>query len=174
MARRLYFTPSRFTMGVGPLLVTLTLVFIVLVVAVDRAAPGLRITALHNSVLRLVSLTLLIASAVLYVRTITTVREAAAAGRLVTDGPFRYVRHPIYAVYIFLVCPAIVIAVASWPGLTIPCVAYGLYRLLIGREEARLEASFGDEYRVYRRRVGGIVPRRRAVDDRPASGVRAA
>ena len=166
MARRVYFNPSRSTMGVGPLLVTLTLAYIVLVVVVDRAAPGLRIAALHNGALRLVSVILLVAAALLYVRTITTVREAAATGRLVTDGPFRYVRHPIYAAYIFLVCPAVVIAVASWPGLSIPFVAYGLYRLLIPREEARLEAVFGDEYRDYRRRVGGIVPRRRPAPDR--------
>jgi protein-S-isoprenylcysteine O-methyltransferase Ste14 len=174
MARRLYFNPSRATMGVGPLLVTLGLAYITLMVAVGRATPGLRITALAGSAPRFAVAILLVMAAVLYVRTITTVREAAAAGRLVTDGPFRYVRHPIYATYVFLVCPAVVIAVASWPGLSIPFVAYGLYRLLVPREELRLEAIFGDDYRDYRRRVGGIVPRRSAVDDRPASGARAA
>ncbi len=159
MARRVYFNPSRSTMGVGPLLVTLALAYIVLVVAVDRAAPGLRIAALHNGALRLVSVILLVAAGLLYVRAITAVREAGATGRLVTDGPFRHIRHPIYAAYIFLVCPAVVIVVASWPGLSIPFVAYGLYRLLIPREEAHLEAVFGDDYRDYRQRVGGIVPR---------------
>lgn len=153
-------------MGVGPLLVTLVLAYIVLVAVVDRAAPGLRIAALHNGALRILSIILLVAAALLYVRTITLVREAASAGRLVTDGPFRYLRHPIYAIYIFLVCPAVAIALASWPGLTVPFVAYGLYRLLIPREEARLEAVFGDEYRAYRRQVGGIVPRRRPARDR--------
>jgi hypothetical protein len=61
-------------MGVGPLLVTLALAYIVLVVAVDHAAPGLRIAALHNGALRVVSVILLVAAAVLYVRTVTTVR----------------------------------------------------------------------------------------------------
>jgi protein-S-isoprenylcysteine O-methyltransferase Ste14 len=82
------------------------------------------------------------------------------------------VRHPIYPTYIFLVCPAIVIAFASWPGLSIPFVAYGLYRLLIPREEARLEAVF-DAHREYRRRVRGLVARVRRSSERTSRAMAA-
>lgn len=170
MARRVYYYPSRSTFGVGPALVTLTLAYVVLVVVVDRLDPGLRIAALHHAALRTVSAVVLAVAVLLYVRTITAVRAAAAAGRLVTEGPFRFVRHPIYAIHILLVCPAVALAVASWPGLTIPLVAYCLFRLLIPREERLLRTRFGDEYRAYEGHLNRILPRCRAQAEDAAQG----
>jgi len=43
--------------------------------------------------------------------------------------------------------------------LTTPLVAAVCYRLCIPHEEARLLKQFGEAYRAYRDRVGGIVPR---------------
>jgi protein-S-isoprenylcysteine O-methyltransferase Ste14 len=140
----------------------LTLGYIVLVLVVVRIDPGLHIPALRHGPVRVASAALLVAAVLLYVRTITAVREAAAAGQLVIGGPFRYVRHPIYATYILLVCPAVMLVVASWPGLAIPLVAYCFFRLLIPREERRLRTRFGDEYRAYERQSNRILPRLRA------------
>ncbi len=80
---------------------------------------------------------------------------------MLTTGIFARVRHPIYADFIFLTCPAVVLVAWAWPMLALPFVAYGLYRLFIGGEEARLIEEFGAAYTAYRERVPALVPRLR-------------
>jgi protein-S-isoprenylcysteine O-methyltransferase Ste14 len=159
--KRVYARPSLSTLGVGPALVLLTFVWVGLVCVLTRTHASLAIPDWPRAALRDVSLVLLVVAVIIYVWTITLVRNAHERRVLVTDlGPYRYVRHPIYALYLFLVCPAFVMVIGSWPALSIPPVFVVLYGLLIGREEARLEVQFGDAYREYRCRVGGLVPRR--------------
>lgn len=81
-----------------------------------------------------------------------------AAGRLVTNGIFRLVRHPQYA-GIFL---AIVGQLVHWP--TIPTLALApfiiiAYVHLARREEARLVEQFSASYVEYRQYVPMFLPR---------------
>jgi protein-S-isoprenylcysteine O-methyltransferase Ste14 len=146
-------------MGVGPAIVLLTLAYIVVATLVARAVPAASAAVLHHGWEQVLGRVLLVSAAVLYVPTITRVRRAAEQERLITDGLFAHVRNPIYALFIFLVCPAVALVAGTWVVLATPFVAYGLYRLLIPREEAGLRARFGEAYEAYRRRVPGLVPR---------------
>jgi protein-S-isoprenylcysteine O-methyltransferase Ste14 len=78
---------------------------------------------------------------------------------LVTNGPYRWVRHPMYtSLYILVV--AIFLASANWlvglPGL-ISLTIILLNRL--SREEALMLEQFGDTYRAYMQRTGRLFPR---------------
>ena len=79
---------------------------------------------------------------------------------LVTSGPYRLVRHPLYAVAIFAFAAIGVIA-ANWFIIAMVSVALaGVYFYVIPREEAALTKKFGDAYRDYARTTGRLVPRR--------------
>lgn len=78
--------------------------------------------------------------------------------RLVTTGPYRWVRHPLYTVGIALFL-AIALMAANWFILLWAVVAVIAVRLVvIPREEAQLVAKFGDDYRRYRTGTGSLLP----------------
>ena len=78
---------------------------------------------------------------------------------LVTSGPYRWVRHPLYTVSLILIL-SIGIMAASWFILALTGIAVVLVRsLVIPREESELLAKFGDDYKKYQARTGRIVPR---------------
>lgn len=78
---------------------------------------------------------------------------------LVTTGPYRWIRHPLYATGGVLVL-AVGLMAASWFILLFALIALATIRLVVvPLEERELEAKFGDAYRRYRERTGALVPR---------------
>ncbi len=77
---------------------------------------------------------------------------------LVVSGPYRLVRHPVYAGYLALLLGS---AVASLNVCLLLLWPVSLLGILIqaGSEERLLAARFGREYERYGRRVGRFVPR---------------
>jgi protein-S-isoprenylcysteine O-methyltransferase Ste14 len=78
---------------------------------------------------------------------------------LVTEGPYRWVRHPMYTALILFVI-AWFLASANWlvglPGVL------GLAAILINRvdrEEALMIEQFGDQYRAYAQSTGRFLPK---------------
>jgi len=80
-------------------------------------------------------------------------------GRLVTTGAYAYMRHPLYAVWVFLLAPGAALLVGSWLLLSVPPAMYVAARLFIPREEVELEERYGNLFREYRQRTGRLVPR---------------
>ena len=78
---------------------------------------------------------------------------------LVTVGPYRVIRHPLYAMGIGLFL-AVGLMAASWFILLFALIALAAIRLVVvPLEERELIARFGDAYRAYARRTGALVPR---------------
>jgi protein-S-isoprenylcysteine O-methyltransferase Ste14 len=79
--------------------------------------------------------------------------------RLVTDGPYRYVRHPMYSSF-WLWAIAQALLLPNWVAGLSGLVGVGLlYFGRVGAEEALMQKSFGEEYRAYAARTGRIIPR---------------
>jgi protein-S-isoprenylcysteine O-methyltransferase Ste14 len=77
---------------------------------------------------------------------------------LVTTGPYRLVRHPIY-LGLVLVALGAALAFGNWPALTI--VPVGIVPTFAWRaraEEQRLSRAFGERYAIYRRQTRAIIP----------------
>ena len=78
--------------------------------------------------------------------------------RLITDGPFRWVRHPFFAGYILgaLAAPVAIESVVLWllgslmVGITVSAA--------IREERVWLASPMGDKYREYRRKTGMFLP----------------
>ncbi len=78
---------------------------------------------------------------------------------LITDGPFRHVRHPIYALSMLLmICSAVV--VPTLPMLVVAIAHLVLNYLKARNEENHLLTVHGDLYRRYLARTGRFFPKR--------------
>lgn len=85
--------------------------------------------------------------------------SAAAPRRLLRTGPYRFVRHPIYASYALAWMAGAVAIPHVWPWLVV-LVMLVQYLIAIAQEERTFLASeLGDEYRRYRDETGMMVPR---------------
>jgi len=139
-----------------------TLLYSAAVFGLQRAyLPDLDIMPIPALVALTTGIILVAAGLALYIAAIRQVRAALHQRRLVTDGVYAHVRHPIYASFTLLIVPGIAIMVRSVLGLSVPVVMYLLLRALIGKEEAHLERQFGDEYVRYRDRANLVFPRLR-------------
>lgn len=72
---------------------------------------------------------------------------------LITDGPFRLSRNPVYIGYTLLYLGVAFWVNSAWPLVFLPLVLWLMRRMVIDREEAYLEHRFGEVYRTYKRRV---------------------
>jgi protein-S-isoprenylcysteine O-methyltransferase Ste14 len=81
---------------------------------------------------------------------------------LVTGGPYRGVRHPLYTTGLTLLL-ALGLMAGSWFVLLATVIAFALLRVLvIPREEQALLAKFGERYQAYMLRTGRLMPRVRS------------
>ena len=88
-----------------------------------------------------------------FARSRTAVMPHLPASRLVTSGPYRLTRNPMY-VGITLAYVGIALLIdTAWPVLLLPLVLALLFVVVVRREERYLERAFGDAYRSYRRLV---------------------
>lgn len=79
--------------------------------------------------------------------------------RLVTDGIYASLRHPIYAaVWLSMIAQALLLN--NWiAGLGGILTFLPVYLVRVPKEERLMIEQFGQDYREYMRRVGGIFPR---------------
>jgi len=78
--------------------------------------------------------------------------------QLVTHGPYRWVRHPLYTVGMTLFVSMALIA-ANWFILLATLLSFVMLLVRLPKEEEMLIAKFGDEYREYMQRTGSLLPR---------------
>jgi len=86
------------------------------------------------------------------------VHKAFNQRKLLTSGVFAYVRNPVYAAFIWLIAPAMVLVTGFLLLVVLPFAMYGLIRVLIVEEDRYLEQRFGQEYIDYKKRVNAVVP----------------
>ncbi len=88
-----------------------------------------------------------------FIRAGTNVRPDLPVTALVTSGPYRYSRNPLY-----MACTIIYLGITLSIGslwllvILIPALAVVRYRI-VRREEEYLESRFGDNYRAYKAQV---------------------
>lgn len=89
------------------------------------------------------------------------------AGRVVADGPYRYVRNPLYLGSWCMIAAMAFTMPPTGALFTVLLITLFLLRLILG-EEAFLTEQLGDPYRAYLQAVPRLVPRLRGAP--PAAG----
>jgi len=83
----------------------------------------------------------------------TNVDPYEPATTVVTGGPYRFTRNPMYVGFTLMYVGISALADALLPILLLPAVQQLMRRGVIEREERYLESKFGDEYLQYKGRV---------------------
>jgi protein-S-isoprenylcysteine O-methyltransferase Ste14 len=122
-----------------------------------RAAPGAHLVVAPYRyagwVIAALGLVLILWAVFLFRRAGTNIRPYLPSTALVTSGPYRFTRNPMY-----LGMAGILLGVALYAGSLTPFVVIPGFMALIQerfilREEAKLEAAFGGAYLDYKARV---------------------
>lgn len=84
----------------------------------------------------------------------TTHDPRGRPSRMVTEGPYRFTRNPMY-VGLTAILAGIGLLVGTWPFVAVPPIAFVVLvsSFYIRREERIMESVFGAEYVEFRRRV---------------------
>jgi len=78
--------------------------------------------------------------------------------KLVTGGPYRWMRHPMYtAESVFYI--GLAVEAANWVVAPAILIGPALLYARVSKEEAMLIERFGDEYRAYMKSTGRFLPR---------------
>ncbi len=95
------------------------------------------------------------------VGTETRTTGPVGATHLITDGPFGYVRNPLYVGNMTIYFGFGIMSNALMPWLAIGALAYFVfqYQMIVSREEEHLRSAFGDEFVRYCSNVPRFIPR---------------
>jgi protein-S-isoprenylcysteine O-methyltransferase Ste14 len=83
----------------------------------------------------------------------TTVIPGRPANALVTSGPYRITRNPMYVSFVLLYIGVTLWLNTWWPALVLPLVILVIDRAVIRNEERYLASAFPNEYAEYRANV---------------------
>jgi protein-S-isoprenylcysteine O-methyltransferase Ste14 len=117
--------------------------------------PGVsrRIVEVLGLVVLIAGIVLMISGIAEFRRTMTAIFPNQPASELVTSGPYRFTRNPMYTGFAIVFIGGALVIDSLWPFALLPLVLALVFLLVIRREEAYLADEFGDQYAAYRRRV---------------------
>ena len=95
------------------------------------------------------SIAVLVTGLVIWLWSVVLIVTNVPQGRLITTGPYAWVRHPLYTAVALLVLPWIGFLLGTWLGVLIGGALYGGSRIFAPEEEASLSRTFGDAWRDY-------------------------
>jgi protein-S-isoprenylcysteine O-methyltransferase Ste14 len=84
--------------------------------------------------------------------------RAVNEGRLITSGPYRFCRNPLYSMIILHIIPGVALMLNSWLMLTSVVVGYIAFKRSIREEYQEMEGTFGETYRDYCRKTAEFFP----------------
>jgi len=143
--------------GIGPVGAAASLCLLAFFLWAD-ATFTLTIAIDHAGVLKTFGVLLMALGFGLHCWSFSTLRSWWIDDQLCTKGPFRYVRHPMYAAWITFICPGAALYLNSWWCLFWVLLVHVLWHQLVKEEEKIMLATFGDAYRAYAARTGRFFP----------------
>ena len=136
-------------MGSGDKIMLFTLPFLVIGLGLNILYPKWFGVGGPPVILQVISIILLIPGIVIWIWSVYLILTSIPKGKLITNGPYALVKHPLYTGVALLVLPWIGFLFNTWLGLLIGFVMYIASRIFSREEEALLAKTFGsawDEY----------------------------
>jgi len=145
--------------GIGPIFTTLSLIYGLMTIIISYSfQPFFRMAFIPYRFLFFLGIFLIVIGFPFVMASAITVMRAYNADKLVTDGMFKFCRHPLYASWVVFIVPGIALLSNSWIALTTPIFMYFILYVLVKKEEAYLENVFSTEYANYKKKVPCILP----------------
>jgi protein-S-isoprenylcysteine O-methyltransferase Ste14 len=142
--------------GSGDKIILLTLPFLIIGLALNILYPSLFGVGGPSSLLKAISIVVLIPGVVIWIWSAVLILIKVPRRELITNGPYAFVKHPIYTGVALLVIPWVGFLLNTWLGAWIGIVLYFGSRKFSPEEEAVLSRTFGAAWEDYRRNV--IIP----------------
>ena len=113
----------------------------------------------HSGPLKVAAAVLVVMGLGLHFWTGWTLRKWWVNNQLCTSGPFKYLRHPMYAAWITFVAAGVTFYLNSWLLIAWLVLLHMAWHRLVRQEETMMVDTFGEEYQAYAARTGRFVPR---------------
>lgn len=139
--------------GSGDKIGLLVLPFLIGGLMLNLAFPPLFGVGGPSTLLTVVSIVMLVPGVVIWLWSVVLILEHVPRGELITNGPYAWVKHPLYTAVALLVLPWLGFLLNTWLGAVLGLVLYIGDRLFAPEEEAGLAKSFGSRWEAYRHRV---------------------
>ena len=148
-------------LGAGPHVLLLGFILEALTVVMQQwISFPVSLTVEMQIVLTLLCVLLSLLGIVWFNRTLNLVKIHFVGGenKLITDGPFNYVRHPLYATLLITLPPLMIIWYADILFIIPWLVMLILSHYIVMLEERRLVKIFGENYKEYQKYVPALLP----------------
>jgi protein-S-isoprenylcysteine O-methyltransferase Ste14 len=139
--------------GSGDRIGLFTLPFVVVGVILNLAYPAVFAVGGPPAWLAALSIAVLVLGLVIWAWSAVLILRDVPHGRLITGGPYAWVKHPLYAAVALLVLPWIGFLLDTWLGVVFGAALYAGSRIFAPAEEAELSRTFGDAWRAYSQSV---------------------
>jgi protein-S-isoprenylcysteine O-methyltransferase Ste14 len=144
--------------GVGPFGAIISVTLLVIAWWIDHILGHVPIWA-NALFMKIIAVALMVIGLGLHLWTGWTLRNWWVNDQLCTRGPFRYVRHPMYAAWISFVALGISLYLNSWIFILWYILLQPIWHWLVVPEEVMMENTFGSEYQKYVERTGRFIPK---------------
>jgi protein-S-isoprenylcysteine O-methyltransferase Ste14 len=135
--------------GSGDRIGLLVLPFLVVGIALNVANPAAFSLGGPPAWLAIASVAVLVVGVTVWLWSVALILANVPKGRLITGGPYRWVRHPLYVAVALLVVPWLGFLLDTWLGVIVGAAIYAGARLFAPAEEAELSRAFGPAWRNY-------------------------
>ncbi|MDD5144302.1 isoprenylcysteine carboxylmethyltransferase family protein [Methanoregula sp.] len=152
------FADFRKTFGSGPAGVVASLVLLFIAYLINRQLDLPPLTD-NQPLLNGIFIAAIVLTLVLIAWSLRSLPAADRGNRLCTTGAFRYVRHPLYAAFLSVFNFGLAIWLNSYVYIAWALLLHPVWHYLVLDEERMMVATFGDDYREYRKRTRRFVPR---------------
>ena len=127
--------------------------FVVVGVLLNLANPTIFQVGGPPTWLSALSIAVLIAGLAIWIWSVILILANVPSGRLITSGPYAWVKHPLYTAVALLVLPWVGFLLDTWLGAVVGVALYLGSRIFAPAEEVELSRTFGETWQAYSRRV---------------------
>ena len=139
--------------GSGDKIALFTLPFLIIFVILNVLLPSLFSVGGPPTVFKVISIVVLIPGIIIWIWTAVLILLKVPREELIKNGPYSFVKHPLYTDVALLVLPWIGFLINTWAGVVIGIILYTASRIFSPEEERTLSKTFGPAWDAYCNKV---------------------
>ncbi len=139
--------------GSGEKIGLLVLPFLIVGLVLNILFPSFFSVGGPSTVLKVVSIILLIPGVIIWIWSVVLILTQVPQNKLITNGPYALVKHPLYTGVALLVLPWLGFLLNTWLGALIGLILYVGSRRFAPDEEKVLSKTFGPTWDKYQKKV---------------------